>query len=68
MLNFTDCNGCVQGMTIVEEKIKGCVIFKVIVKYVLMDGRYAHVIRQKRVNVTWIVITVTGEDLIWKRK
>ncbi|PEI73229.1 hypothetical protein CN622_29435 [Bacillus wiedmannii] len=38
------------------------------VKYVLTDERYAHVIRKKRVNVTWIVIAVTGEGSIWKRK
>ncbi|MBE5094293.1 MULTISPECIES: hypothetical protein [Bacillus] len=42
--------------------------FEVIVKYVLTDGRYAHVIRKKQANVTEIVITVTGEDSIWKRK
>ncbi|PFQ50452.1 hypothetical protein COK05_05490 [Bacillus cereus] len=42
--------------------------FEVIVKYALTDGRYAHVIRKKRVNVTGIVIAVTGEDSIWKRK
>ena len=50
MLNFyccfIDCNGYVQCTTIVEEKIKGCIIFEVIVKYVLTDGRYAHVIRK----------------------
>ncbi|AWC34897.1 hypothetical protein CG482_011480 [Bacillus cytotoxicus] len=38
------------------------------VKYALTDERYAHVIRKKRVNVTWIVIAVTGGSLIWKRK
>ncbi|PFB79251.1 hypothetical protein CN286_13590 [Bacillus anthracis] len=38
------------------------------VKYVLTDGRYAHVIRKKRVNVTGTLIAVTGEESIWKRK
>ncbi|PFB79249.1 hypothetical protein CN286_13560 [Bacillus anthracis] len=38
------------------------------VKYVLTDLRYEHVIRKKRVNVTGIVIAVTGRDSIWKRK
>ncbi|PFU30965.1 hypothetical protein COK69_22880 [Bacillus cereus] len=42
--------------------------FEVIVKYALTDGRYAHVIRKKRVNVTGIVIAVTGGSLIWKGK
>ncbi|OTX38572.1 hypothetical protein BK720_02540 [Bacillus thuringiensis serovar brasilensis] len=42
--------------------------FEVIVKYILTDGRYAHVIRKKRVNVTGTLIAVTGEDSIWKRK
>ncbi|AWC34894.1 hypothetical protein CG482_011435 [Bacillus cytotoxicus] len=37
--------------------------FEVIVKYVLTDGRYAHVIRKKRVNVTGTQITVTGGNL-----
>ncbi|OTX33790.1 hypothetical protein BK717_17820 [Bacillus thuringiensis serovar malayensis] len=38
------------------------------VKYVLTDGRYAYVIRKKRVNVTGTLIAVTGEDSIYKRK
>ncbi|PHA30300.1 hypothetical protein COE69_22885 [Bacillus wiedmannii] len=42
--------------------------FEVIVKYVLTDERYAHVIRKKQANVTGTKITVTGEDSIWKRK
>ncbi|AXY10186.1 hypothetical protein CN272_14700 [Bacillus anthracis] len=42
--------------------------FEFIVKYVLTDGRYAHVIRKKRVNVTGTLIAVTGEESIWKRK
>ncbi|PHB77240.1 hypothetical protein COE89_00695 [Bacillus wiedmannii] len=33
------------------------------VKYVLTDGRYEHVICKKRVNVTGTKITVTGGDL-----
>ncbi|PGB67335.1 hypothetical protein [Bacillus toyonensis] len=41
---------------------------EIIVKYVLTDGRYAHVIRKKRVNVTGIVIAVTGRGTIWERK
>ncbi|MEN3131519.1 hypothetical protein [Bacillus albus] len=41
---------------------------EIIVKYVLTDGRYAHVIRKKRVNVTGIVIAVTGRGPIWERK
>ncbi|PEJ16327.1 hypothetical protein CN675_18400 [Bacillus toyonensis] len=42
--------------------------FEVIVKYILTDGRYAQVIRKKRVNVTGTLIAVTGRDLIWKKK
>ncbi|AWC28861.1 hypothetical protein CG478_004030 [Bacillus cytotoxicus] len=42
-------------------------LFEVIVKYVLTDGRYAHVIRKKRVNVTGTLIAVTGRDSIWKK-
>ncbi|OTY78840.1 hypothetical protein C2L96_15680 [Bacillus cereus] len=42
--------------------------FEVIVKYVLTDGRYAHVIRKKRVNVTGTLIAVTRRDSIWKKK
>ncbi|AWC27733.1 hypothetical protein CG478_010645 [Bacillus cytotoxicus] len=32
-------------------------LFEFIVKYVLTDGRYAHVIRKKRGNVTGTQIT-----------
>ncbi|EEL59981.1 hypothetical protein CN639_26010 [Bacillus toyonensis] len=39
-------------------------LFEVIVKYVLTDGRYAHVIRKKWVNITGTLIAVTGEDSI----
>ncbi|ABY43259.1 hypothetical protein COF07_27995 [Bacillus wiedmannii] len=42
--------------------------FEVIVKYVLTDGRYAYVIRKKRVNVTGTLIAVTGRGSIWERK
>ncbi|PEB46311.1 hypothetical protein CN971_01125 [Bacillus thuringiensis] len=33
------------------------------VKYVLTDLRYEHIIRKKQVNVTGTKITVTGGDL-----
>ena len=43
MLNFyccfIDCNGYVQCTTIVEGKLKGCIIFEVIVKFVLTEGQ-----------------------------
>nr|QHV07685.1 hypothetical protein C1N82_18650 [Bacillus cereus] len=39
-----------------------------IVKYVLTDGRYAHVIHKKWVNVTGALIAVTGRGSIWERK
>ncbi|AWC30833.1 hypothetical protein CG478_004125 [Bacillus cytotoxicus] len=38
------------------------------VKYVLTDACYTHVIRKKRVNVTGTLIAVTGRDSRWKRK
>ncbi|PEF58418.1 hypothetical protein CON32_10090 [Bacillus cereus] len=38
------------------------------VKYVLTDLRYEHVIRKKRVNVTGTLIAVTGRDSRWERK
>ncbi|OOG91342.1 hypothetical protein COM55_26105 [Bacillus pseudomycoides] len=38
--------------------------FEVIVKYVLTDEHYAHVIRKKWVNFTGTLIAVTGEDSI----
>ena len=39
---------------------------EIIVKYVLTDGRYARY-PQKRVNVTGIVIAVTGRGSIWEK-
>lgn len=42
--------------------------FEVIVKYVLTDACYKQVIRKKRVNVTGIVIAVTGRGSIWEEK
>lgn len=74
MLNFyccfIDCNGYVQRTTIVEEKIKGCIIFgnhrKVRFNGWTLCTRYP----QKRVNVTGIVIAVTegaqyGRESSW---
>ncbi|MGR5877054.1 hypothetical protein ACT7C3_15350 [Bacillus pacificus] len=67
MLNFIDCSGFVQCTTLLEknycEKLRVVLCFEVIVKYVLTDLRYEHVIRKKRVNVTGTQITVTGGDL-----
>ncbi|PEI72634.1 hypothetical protein COE82_02945 [Bacillus wiedmannii] len=42
--------------------------FEVIVQCVVTDACYAQVSRKKRVNVTGIVIAVTGGSLIWKGK
>ncbi|PFI73906.1 hypothetical protein COE42_11895 [Bacillus cereus] len=54
-------------MTLLEKKrlknLRVVLFFEVIVKYVLTDLRYEHVIRKKRVNVTGTQITVTGGDL-----
>ncbi len=58
MLNFyccfIDCNGFVQCMTVVEGKIKGCIIlcFEIIVKYVLTVDVRVHPITGEAMSTT----------------